>query len=118
MSKIYYLMGKSSSGKDTIYKQLKEQLPELKTSTVLASISLGIFSPIDSENRLLDMEEKRIYQRTIIYCLIIFGFLNIVLFLLKAYTYIVSLSIGIQLSAALQIPYILKRLQKMTKNER
>lgn len=91
---------------------------EVVISTVLASISLGIFSPIDSENRLLDMEEKRIYQRTVIYCLIIFGFFNIVLFLLKAYTYIVSLSIGIQLSAALQIPYILKRLQKMTKNER
>ncbi len=91
---------------------------EVVIITVLAAISLGIFSPIDCENRLLDEEEKRIYKRMVIYCLILFGFINIILFVLKAYTYIVSLSIGIQLSAALQIPYILKWLQKMTKNER
>lgn len=34
MSKIYYLMGKSSSGKDTIYKKLREMFPELKTVTL------------------------------------------------------------------------------------
>lgn len=31
MGKIYYIMGKSSSGKDTIFKALKERLPRLKT---------------------------------------------------------------------------------------
>lgn len=30
MSKIFYLMGKSASGKDTIYKKIKEAVPELK----------------------------------------------------------------------------------------
>ena len=30
MSKIYYVMGKSSSGKDTIYKHLAEENPELR----------------------------------------------------------------------------------------
>ena len=30
MNKIFYLMGKSASGKDTIYKKIKEALPELK----------------------------------------------------------------------------------------
>lgn len=34
MSKIFYLMGKSSSGKDTIYKKLRETLPYLKTVTI------------------------------------------------------------------------------------
>lgn len=34
MSNIYYLMGKSSSGKDTIYKIIKELHPELKTVTI------------------------------------------------------------------------------------
>ena len=34
MSKIFYLMGKSASGKDTIYKKVKEQLPELKTIVI------------------------------------------------------------------------------------
>lgn len=31
MGKIFYVMGKSSSGKDTIFKKLQERLPELKT---------------------------------------------------------------------------------------
>lgn len=87
-------------------------------STVVASISLGIFSPIDSESRILDEEEKRIYKRTVIYFLIFFGLINIILFLVEAYSYMVPLSIGIQLSAVLQVPYILKRLCQMTKNER
>lgn len=30
MGKLFYLMGKSASGKDTIYKKVKEQLPELR----------------------------------------------------------------------------------------
>lgn len=34
MSKIFYLMGKSASGKDTIYKKIKEQLPELRTIVI------------------------------------------------------------------------------------
>lgn len=31
MGKIFYLMGKSAAGKDTVYKRLKEKCPELKT---------------------------------------------------------------------------------------
>lgn len=31
MGKIFYMMGKSSSGKDTLYKEIREQCPELKT---------------------------------------------------------------------------------------
>lgn len=34
MSKIYYIMGKSSSGKDTIYKELKKDFPKLRTVTL------------------------------------------------------------------------------------
>ena len=34
MGKIFYLMGKSASGKDTIYKKVKEQMPELKTIVI------------------------------------------------------------------------------------
>ncbi|XCP85410.1 guanylate kinase [Roseburia hominis] len=34
MGKIFYLMGKSSSGKDTIYKELREMMPQLKTVTI------------------------------------------------------------------------------------
>ena len=31
MGKIYYMMGKSSSGKDTLYKEVLKALPKLKT---------------------------------------------------------------------------------------
>lgn len=31
MGKIFYIMGKSSSGKDTIYKKIQEKMPELKS---------------------------------------------------------------------------------------
>lgn len=34
MSKIYYLMGKSSSGKDTLYKELKKEFPHIRTITL------------------------------------------------------------------------------------
>ena len=30
MGKIFYLMGKSSSGKDTIYKELIQKFPKMK----------------------------------------------------------------------------------------
>lgn len=34
MGKICYIMGKSSSGKDTIFKRLKERRPVLRTITL------------------------------------------------------------------------------------
>ena len=34
MGKIFCLMGKSASGKDTIYKKVKEEMPELKTIVI------------------------------------------------------------------------------------
>lgn len=37
MGKIFYLMGKSASGKDTIYKRLLERFPELKTVVLYAT---------------------------------------------------------------------------------
>ena len=34
MGKIFYMMGKSASGKDTLYKEIRERFPELKTVTL------------------------------------------------------------------------------------
>lgn len=34
MGKIYYLMGKSSSGKDTLYQEILQRMPELRTVTL------------------------------------------------------------------------------------
>ena len=37
MGKIFYLMGKSSSGKDTIYKELLQRFPKMKSIVYNAS---------------------------------------------------------------------------------
>lgn len=34
MANIFYLMGKSASGKDTIYKKVRDRMPQLKTITI------------------------------------------------------------------------------------
>ena len=34
MGKIFYLMGKSSSGKDTIFQEIKKKMPMLRTVTL------------------------------------------------------------------------------------
>ena len=34
MGKIFYIMGKSSAGKDSIYRELQESLPKLRTITL------------------------------------------------------------------------------------
>ncbi|MGO5053282.1 guanylate kinase [Lachnospiraceae bacterium LCP25S3_G4] len=45
MGHIFYIMGKSSSGKDTIFKQLQEQLPQLR------SVVLYTTRPIRAEEQ-------------------------------------------------------------------
>ena len=40
MGKIYYMMGKSASGKDTLFKEVKQALPELRTITLYTTRSI------------------------------------------------------------------------------
>ena len=35
MGKIYYLMGKSSSGRDSLYREILSRMPEIKTGLTL-----------------------------------------------------------------------------------
>ena len=58
---------------------------KLAIATVIASVSLITFSPIDSENRRLDTNEKRTYKKTTVFFVILFGLLDIALFLLGKY---------------------------------
>lgn len=64
MGKICYIMGKSSSGKDTIFKRLKEMMPKLQTITlyttrpVRAGETDGVEYHFVDEERLEKMEEK------------------------------------------------------------
>ena len=89
---------------------------KLAIAIVIASVSLITFSPIDSENRRLDTDEKRNYKKTTVFCVIFFGLLDIALFLLGKYIYTICFSVGILLTAGLQAPCIVKKMCKSTKN--
>ena len=89
---------------------------KLAIATVIASVSLSTFSPIDSENRRLDTNEKRTYKKTTVFFVILFGLLDIALFLLGKYIYTICFSVGILLTAGLQVPCIVKKMCKSTKN--
>ena len=64
MGKICYIMGKNSSGKDTIFKKLEERMPEFKTVTLYttrparAGETNGIEYYFVDEGKLKAMEDK------------------------------------------------------------
>lgn len=89
---------------------------KLVIATIIACVSLIIFSPIDSENRRLDINEKRKYKNVTVFCVIIWGLLDIAFFLLRKYIYTNCFSVGILLTAGLQVPCIVKKMHKSTKN--
>ena len=74
MGKIFYLMGKSSSGKDSIFKIIKERIPELKniilytTRPIREGEQNGVEYHFVDENKLQELEkrgcviEQRAYQ--------------------------------------------------------
>ena len=84
---------------------------KLAIATVIASVSLITFSPIDSENRRLDTNEKRTYKKTTVFFVILLA-----LFLLGKYIYTICFSVGILLIAGLQAPCIVKKMCTSTKN--
>lgn len=63
MGKIFYIMGKSSSGKDTIYKKLSERMPELQrivpytTRPIRDGEQDGVEYHFVGEDRLREMQE-------------------------------------------------------------
>ncbi len=63
MGKIFYIMGKSSSGKDTIYKKLSERMPELQrivpytTRPIRDGEQEGVEYHFVREDRLREMQE-------------------------------------------------------------
>lgn len=72
MGKLYYLMGKSSSGKDTLYKEILREIPELRTLTLYTTRPIregetdGVEYHFVSEEILTQFEEdgKIIEKRT------------------------------------------------------
>lgn len=91
---------------------------KLAIATVIASVSLIVFSPIDSENRRLDMDERRTYKKITVFCVIFFVLLDTILFLSGKDVYNICFSLGILLTAGLQAPCIVKKCINRPKTDR
>lgn len=81
--------------------------------TVGAAVSLICFSPIDNENRVLSQDEHSRYKRITAVLVVIFLFVDVLLFLCQLHTYLICISIGIILSAGLQLPCIFKKVRRI-----
>ena len=89
---------------------------------LLASASLVCFSPIDNENRRLTESERNIYKKQTITIVTSFLLILSFLYIKQLFRYFICISIGITLSACLQIPSLIgvnknKIMKKKTKNE-
>ena len=93
----------------TVISSCIKSSPILWMVTIAAMISLMLCSPIDSENRRLSEEEKKCCKIATIIIVFFFGILDFVLYLCQKETYAVCISIGIILTAGLQIPCMLKK---------
>lgn len=63
MSKIFYLMGKSASGKDTIYKKIKEAMPGLKTIVIYTTRPIRQGEAEGVEYHFVDEDKLKEFQR-------------------------------------------------------
>lgn len=78
--------------------------------TVIASVSLIKFSPMDHESRRLDEAEKYRYKKIVIGLVCSLDALCIILFLHGYHKLIISMCIGIQMTAGVQLPIIIKSM--------
>lgn len=83
----------------------------LHIAVLAAIISLIVCSPIDSENRRLELCEKLAYKRTTGFIALFFGVLYMLFLFLHADVYAVCIAVGLILSAVLQIPCIPQLIQ-------
>ena len=80
--------------------------------TAGAAVSLICFSPIDSENRRLCMEELKRCKKATAALVLIFMLMDALFLACGLRIYAVCVSIGIVLAAGLQIPCIFRNLGK------
>ena len=63
MGKIYYIMGKSSSGKDTMFRELKRELPMLRTVTLYTTRPMREGEIEGVEYHFVTDEQMHIFER-------------------------------------------------------
>lgn len=83
---------------------------KLVITTIIASGNLIFISPIDNENRKISIDEKKKYKKVTFWGVVIFMLLIIFLSISEQYIYATCFSIGILLTAGLQIPCVIKKI--------
>lgn len=78
----------------------------------ISSISLMIFSPIDSEARKLSDKEKEVFKKILIIMLVIIVSTYIILLYKKLINIYIPIGCGVMLTSLLQVPCILNRKQQ------
>ena len=86
---------------------------QLALAAAAAAVSLICFSPIDNENRVLSQKERVRYKKITAVLVVIYLLLDAAFFWFQLQTYAVCISIGIMLSAGLQLPCIFQGLAKI-----
>ena len=74
--------------------------------TCCASLCLAIFSPLDNENRRLSDDEIKLYRRMVRKVVFLFLIVDVLLLIYEQQVYSVFWSVGILLTAGLQIPCV------------
>ena len=90
----------------------------LSISVFSAAFSLICFSPIDSENRRLSVDERKEYKITTISMTTIFVAIYGVLLYAEFRIYAICIAEGIILTAMLQIPCIVVKLWRVCREEK
>lgn len=80
--------------------------------TIGAVVSLICFSPIEHVNRELSPKEHKLYKKIAVILVEVFLIIDVLFFVCRLYTYSVCISIGILLTAGLQLPCILGKIYK------
>lgn len=63
MSKIFYFMGKSASGKDTIFKEIKKRMPKLRTIVIYTTRPIREGEREGVEYHFVDEEKLREFEK-------------------------------------------------------
>ena len=81
--------------------------------TVIMGVSLVLLSPVDSDKRKLDKQQKRKYRKVV--CVLVLFFLAFTVDLKEIHMekYAVSVAVGICLSAGLQFPCLVKKIKSI-----
>lgn len=77
---------------------------------LLSLVSLGIHSPVDSENRKLDMQEAKVYRKTVIILEVIFTLIYVICIICGKSNAAICIVAGTVLSAGLQVPCVMKKM--------